>query len=70
MKQIKQQFSVVLEHTVLELRGTACIALDDLSTPKQNIMTSRSFGPLTGKLYDLQEAIRVQANQGTEKLRH
>lgn len=27
VKQIKQQqqFSVVLEHTVLELRGTACI---------------------------------------------
>ena len=71
VKQIKQQqqFSVVLERTVLELRGTACIALDDLSTPKQNIITSHSLGQLTGKLYDLQEAIRVHVNQEAEKLR-
>lgn len=70
VKQIKQQFSVVLERTVLELQGTACIELDDLSTPKQNIMTSRSFGQLTGELFDLQEAIRVHTSQGAEKLRH
>ena len=35
LKQIRQQFSVVLERTVLELRGIACIELDDLSTPKK-----------------------------------
>ncbi|WP_392560239.1 Y-family DNA polymerase [Orbus mooreae] len=69
-KQIRQQFSVVLERTVLELQGTSCIELDDLSTPKQNIMTSRSFGQLTGNLFDLQEAIRVHASRGAEKLRH
>jgi DNA polymerase V len=70
VKQIRQQFSVVLERTVLELQGTACIELDDLSTPKQNIMTSRSFGQLTGELFDLQEAIRVHTSRGAEKLRH
>lgn len=69
-KQIRQQFSVVLERTVLELQGTACIELDDVSTPKKNIMTSRSFGQLTGELFDLQEAIRVHASRGAEKLRH
>lgn len=69
-KQIRQQFSVVLERTVLELQGTPCIELDDVSTPKQNIMTSRSFGQLTGDLFDLQEAIRVHASRGAEKLRH
>lgn len=69
-KHIRQQFSVVLERTVLELQGTSCIELDDLSTPKQNIMTSRSFGQLTGELFDLQEAIRVHASRGAEKLRH
>lgn len=69
-KQIRQQFSVVLERTVLELQGTSCIELDDVSTPKQNIMTSRSFGQLTGELFDLQEAIRVHASRGAEKLRH
>lgn len=69
LKQIRQQFSVVLERTVLELRGTACIELDDLFTPKKNIMTSRSFGRLTGELFDLQEAIRIHASRGAEKLR-
>ncbi|WP_294966660.1 Y-family DNA polymerase [uncultured Gilliamella sp.] len=70
LKQIRQQFSVVLERTVLELRGIACIELDDLSTPKKNIMTSRSFGRLTGDLFDLQEAIRIHASRGAEKLRY
>lgn len=69
-KQIRQQFSVVLERTVLELQGTSCIELDDVSTPKQNMMTSRSFGQLTGELFDLQEAIRVHASRGAEKLRY
>lgn len=40
-KRIRKQFSVVLERTVLELQGTPCIELDDLDTPKKNIMTSR-----------------------------
>lgn len=69
LKQIKQLFSVVLERTVLELRGINCIELDDLSTPKKNIMTSRSFGHLTSDLFDIQEAIRVHASRGAEKLR-
>lgn len=69
LKQIRQLFSVVLERTVLELRGINCIELDDLSTPKKNIMTSRSFGHLTSDLFDIQEAIRVQASRGAEKLR-
>lgn len=69
LKQIRQLFSVVLERTVLELRGINCIELDDLSTPKKNIMTSRSFGYLTSDLFDIQEAIRVHASRGAEKLR-
>lgn len=32
-------------------------------------MTSRSFGRLTGSLYDLHEAIRVHSSKGAEKLR-
>lgn len=69
LKQIRQLFSVVLERTVLELRGINCIELDDLSTPKKNIMTSRSFGHLTDDRFDIQEAIRVHASRGAEKLR-
>lgn len=70
LKRIRKHFSVVLERTVLELRGTPCIELDDIDTPKQNIMTSRSFGKMTNNLFDLQEAIRVHASRGAEKLRN
>lgn len=69
-KQIRKLFSVVLERTVLELQGTPCIELDDFDTPKKNIMTSRSFGKMTNKLFDLQEAVRVHASKGAEKLRN
>lgn len=69
LKQIRQQFSVVLERTVLELRGTSCVDIGDMTTPKKNIMTSRSFGKLTDNLFDVQEAIRVHASRGAEKLR-
>lgn len=69
LKYIRKNFSVTLERTVLELQGINCIELDDLCTPKKNIMISRSFGRLTSKLFDLQEAIRLHASRATEKLR-
>ncbi|MFD1260454.1 DinB/UmuC family translesion DNA polymerase [Entomomonas asaccharolytica] len=58
----------MVKRTLLELQGTPCIELDDVDTPKQNIMTSRSFGRLTESLYVLHEAIRVHASHGVEKL--
>nr|WP_298411743.1 Y-family DNA polymerase [uncultured Halomonas sp.] len=68
-KRLRRQFSVVMERTVWELRGVDCIELDDMSKPKDNIMTSRSFGRLTGDRSDLREAVRVHASRGAEKLR-
>lgn len=68
-KHIRNHFSVVVERTVLELRGIACIDLSDLETPKKNIMTSRSFGQLSNDLNDVREAIRTHASRGAEKLR-
>lgn len=64
-----KQFSVVLERTILELRGTPCIELEGVNTPKKNIMTSRSFGKATNKIEDLHDAIRLHASKGAEKLR-
>lgn len=64
-----KQFSVVLERTILELRGTPCIELEGIDTPKKNIMTSRSFGKSTNNIDDLQEVIRLHASKGAEKLR-
>ena len=60
-KRIRGRFNVVLERTVWELRGRDCIELDDMHQPKKQIMTSRSFGRLTGNLADLREAVRAHA---------
>ena len=41
---LRRQFSVVLEKTILELRGTPCLEVDDAPEANQQIMCSRSFG--------------------------
>lgn len=68
-KHIRKHFSVILERTVLELRGEPCIEIEDIDTSKKNIMTSRSFGKMTNSFYDLSEAIRAHSSKGAEKLR-
>lgn len=69
-KRLRRLFSVVMERTVWELRGRDCIELDDMHQPKKQIMTSRSFGRLTGRIADMREAVRNHASRGAEKLRN
>ncbi|EWH02043.1 DinB/UmuC family translesion DNA polymerase [Halomonas sp. BC04] len=68
-KRIRRQFSVTLERTALELRGIPCIEMNDFHEARQRIMTSRSFGKLTGDLGEIREAIRQHGQRGAEKLR-
>ena len=66
---VRKRFSVVLERTVLELQGTACLDIEDVPPAKQQIMCSRSFGAPVLTLDDLTEAISTFAARGAEKLR-
>ncbi|ATJ83227.1 Y-family DNA polymerase [Halomonas beimenensis] len=66
---LRRRFSVTLERTVRELQGLPCIELNDADEPRRRIMTSRSFGRLTGEPAELQDAIRQHAQRGAEKLR-
>lgn len=66
---IGRQFSVVLERTVLELRGIACQALADVAPPRQQILSTRSFGTPVYLLNDLCESIRMHVTRAAEKLR-
>ena len=43
-KAIRAQFGVVMERTCEELRGVSCLELEEIAPPKQQIMSSRSFG--------------------------
>jgi len=67
---IRQQFSIVLERTVKELNGIPCIELEEVGTPRQQIMVSRSFGSEVTLLSDLSESVAYFATRAAEKLRH
>ena len=41
---IRERFSVVLERMVLELRGAACIGLEEVTPDRKSLIASRSFG--------------------------
>ena len=66
---IRERFSVVLERTVRELNGEACLVLEDVSATKQQIMSSRSFGSYVTRLEELQEAVSLYMSRAAEKLR-
>jgi DNA polymerase V len=66
---IRKQFSVVLEKTLLELRGTPCLDLDDAPAAKQQILVSRSFGKAVTDINGIVEAVSEFASRAAEKLR-
>jgi DNA polymerase V len=68
-KAIRARFSVVLERTVSELQGVSCLALDEVAPPKQQIMSSKSFGRPVLTQSELAEAASSYATRAAEKLR-
>lgn len=63
------RFSVVLERTILELNGTACIELEEEAPNKRQIISSRSFGQYVYDLDQLQEAVASYIAIAAAKLR-
>ena len=68
-KWIKQNFSIVVERTVRELNGQACLDLEPEAPTKQQIICSRSFGQRITEFTAMREAISLYATRGAEKLR-
>ena len=65
----RRRHSVVLERTVLELRGIPCLPLEPTAAPKKNIICSRSFGRPVTALEELRQAIVTYTSRAAEKLR-
>lgn len=55
--QIKKKFNVIAQRIVLELRGTQCIELDDISQDRQNAACTRSFGTPLTDISDIRKAL-------------
>ncbi|STB73681.1 Y-family DNA polymerase [Citrobacter koseri] len=66
---VRKNFTVVLERTVRELNGEACISLDDAPPAKQQIVCSRSFGERITTYEAMRQAVCQYAERAAEKLR-
>jgi len=66
---VRSRWSVVLERTVRELQGQACITLDDAPAPKKMIACTRSFGQPVSAFNPLAEAVSEFAGRAAEKAR-
>lgn len=67
--RIREQFGVVMEKTVRELNGTVCIELEEISPPKKQILSSKSFGHPVRDYNSLAESITLYMSRAAEKLR-
>ncbi len=67
--QLRARFSVVMEKTIREINGTACIELEEINPPKKQIVSSRSFGIPVSDLASLEESVSLYISRAAEKLR-
>lgn len=65
---IKKSFSVVMQRIYYELKGLSCLELEEI-TPKQMIMSSRSFSNMQPDLLGLEEATSSFLVNAWRKLR-
>ncbi|WP_126147948.1 Y-family DNA polymerase [Synechococcus elongatus] len=66
---MRQQFNIVLERIVRELRGESCLALESIVNPQQSLVVSRSFGQPITTLPELKQAVATYVSRAAEKLR-
>jgi len=68
-KQIRKQFSVVMERTVNELNGISCLSWDEVKSPKKEIFSTRSFGQRITSKDELRAALVSHVSIVSKKLR-
>lgn len=66
---VRKYMTVVGERTWLELKGEACIGLEQIPLDKKQILTSRSFGNMVSEYLPLSESVATFASLCAEKLR-
>ncbi len=68
-QKIQKAFTVVVARTVMELNGTPCLALEEISPNKQQIVCSRSFSRRLTQYQELSHALSEFCSRAAEKLR-
>jgi DNA polymerase V len=68
-KTIRQNFGVVGERIVSELRGIPCIDIEEVAPNRKSLIASRSFGRPVETLNEMQDAVASYASRAAEKMR-
>ncbi|MGS0497181.1 Y-family DNA polymerase [Pseudoalteromonas mariniglutinosa] len=68
-KAMRRMFSVVVERTVSELNGIACLSWDEVKQNKKEIYSTRSFGERVSDITTLKSALVTHAAIVGRKLR-
>lgn len=66
---LRAKFGVVMARTSSELRGISCLMLEEITPPRKQIISSRSFGQLVYTLPELSESVASYMSKAAEKLR-
>ncbi|WP_297744251.1 Y-family DNA polymerase [Nitrosomonas sp.] len=66
---LRAKFGVVMERISKELQGISCLSLEEISTPRKQIISSRSFGQRVYSLTELSESVAYHISSAAEKLR-
>jgi DNA polymerase V len=66
---VRERFSVVMERMVHELRGTPCLAFEDVTPNRKSLMASRSFGRPVTLPGEMAEAVATYTARAAEKMR-
>ena len=66
---IQKAFNIVVARTVMELNGTSCLTIEDISPDKQQIVCSRSFSRRLTQEAELSKALSEFCSRAAEKLR-
>lgn len=69
LKSMRKRFSVVMERTIIELRGESCIEFDADPEKKKQIICTRSFSQTIDKINLLKEAIAYHVTRACVTLR-
>lgn len=66
---MRTRFGVVTEKSIRELRGEACLEIEDVTPPRKQIISSRSFGNCVVLIEDLADALTHFVANTSGKLR-
>ena len=68
-RHMREQFSVVIERLIYELRGVSCLSLEEVTPDRKSILSSRSFGRAVTSRAEMEEAVATYTARAAEKMR-